>query len=240
MSGFEAILRDAEKDWRQALSGRLGSEEFELATHPERAAFIQLLRARAGGCVLEISPGWGGVTVELARAAFRVVALEPSPERARFIELRAKQEGLEQLIEVRRGAAEDKFDAIVSHEPASSTSVAELGGKLAPGGVIYLGGPGRRPWSGRRGFSHAGYVRIFSQAGLRVQASYASPRGFRNPSELVPMQEQAIRYYTRMRLEPQKSAKGALKNLAKQALASSWCWERFGHDFVFFLEADDA
>jgi predicted O-methyltransferase YrrM len=250
LSASENLAERAERQgWREALSGAFSGEELDLAAHPERAAFIQLMRARDGGTVLEVGAGFGNITLELAKAGFRVVAVEPRPERARFIAVRARQESLPGQIEVLEqgleGLGEGKrFDAIVVNEAASSDKLelARLKGLLAPGGVIYLGGRNSISWSGPvGGRSHSGYERLFARAGLRIRATYVSPRGFRNPSELVPLSEQAIRHYTRMRLEPPgASMRGRLKNASKSALASVAFWKLLAPDFVFFLEASDA
>ena len=246
MSVSEGIIRAAEdRGWQEALSGALEGEEHERASHPERAAFVQLLPTPSGGRVLEIAAGWGGVTIELARASYRVRALEQDSDRARFIAIRARQEGVESLVEAAVGGFGDisgRFDAIVVHEPVLQAAghLSKLRERLTSDGVIYIGGPIRRPWD-VTGATYRRYVRVFADAGLRVRAAYASPRGFLNPSELVPLRTEAIRHYTRMRIEPAGSSLAAwMKNSAKTALASPGAWKLLAPAFVYFLEARDA
>jgi hypothetical protein len=249
LSTFENLLQEAEKQgWRTALTRTLEGDALDRAAHPERAAFIQLLPVKPQGEILELGAGWGGITLELARSGFGVIALEKDPARSRFIAIRAKQEGMSDRIESLQGdrIPASRFDAIVLHQPASSADLPlkELRERLAPGGLLYLGGRNRLGWNrsgrGDGGLTYAEYKRRFAAAGLRIQRAYVSPRGFLNPSELVPLQTRAIRHYTRMRLEPQKNLRGLLKNMIKSLLARPVFWKWFGPDFVFFLEAADA
>jgi hypothetical protein len=239
LSASEKVLERARQSgWRSALEESLSGEELERARHPERAAFMQILPIKSGSSVLELGSGWGGVTIELAKTS-KVVAFEKDAARARFIELRAGNEGV--TLEAAQGLESLKtgrrFDAIVLHEPALSADLSLLRSALAPGGVVYAGGPGHR--SGGGSFSR--YESAFKGAGLRIQTAYASTRGFLNPSELVPFEKQAIRHYTRMRLEPPGASPiRILKNAAKSILADPAAWKLLAPAFVFILEASDA
>lgn len=257
MKGSDDILAlCAREGWRAALTSALEGEELERAIHPERSSFIQLMPVREGGVVLELGAAWGGITAELAKA-YRVVAVESVSRRAAFITLRAKQEGQGAAIEVLTRDWLDsglgdlgsrRFDGIVVHESAAALPrdcLESLRQVLAPGGLIYVGARNRLGWSGStplgeraRSLTHAGYARSFAAAGLRIRETYVSPRGYLNPSELVPLQDQAITHYTRMRLEPPGfSPRRKLANQAKQAMASERFWRLFGPDFAFLLEA---
>jgi hypothetical protein len=204
-----------------------------------------------GSPVLELEAGWGGVSIELAKA-FRVTAFDSDSDRARFIELRARQEGLR--LDARAGdlgtndlesLAAGHFSGVVVHRSAASLgleSLTALRQLLAPGGLIYIGAPNRFTWSGFRGGmnTYRGYEREFAKTGLRIRTAYVSPRGYLNPSELVPFEKNAISHYTTMRLAPAANLRSSIRNHTKTWLAKSWFWKSFGSDFVFFLEAAHA
>jgi hypothetical protein len=251
----DAVLaRAAKEGWRAALAGELRGEELDRELNPERAAFHQLMRVPDGGTVLELDAEWGGVSTELAKR-FKVVAVERVSSRARFIAERAKQEGASGSLEVTTGdflsmnlpaLGEQRFAAVICHAPAlllDEHLLLTLSGLLAPGGIVYVGAQNRLGWRGylASGRSYRGYANAFAAAGFRVESSYVSPRGYRNPSELVPFQGPAIRHYARMRLEPPGSSlKIWLRNRLKMFLARVWFWKWFGSDFVFLLKGPHA
>lgn len=89
-------------------------------------------------------------------------------------------------------------------------------------------------------YTYWGYRKLFRRAGLRIHSTHISPLGYNCPTELVALQNCAIRHYVRSRRHP---AHGLKKNLAatlKTMLAREWFWTACGSDFVFVLEAMDA
>ncbi len=166
-----ALLQRAERmGWREAVASQLPDWLLDSISSPERAAFHELLPIAAGARVLELGAGWGGVAAPLARH-YRVVALEAVAERARFLALRRRQDGLRDL-EVIQGdgltapLAAGQFDAVIANGVLPWVAVLEEWGRprevqtellcrlrdlLAPGGVVYLAAENRCAWADLRG-----------------------------------------------------------------------------------------
>jgi SAM-dependent methyltransferase len=170
---MERLLQRAEQvGWRTAAAERLPAALLDYAVSPRRAAFHELLPLVSGARVLEVGANWGGVAAPLA-GRYRVVALEDVAQRARFLALRKRQEGLEHLDVVlgelsaaRFGAGQ--FDAVIANGVLEWAATLETWGRprdiqlsllcrwrelLAPGGCLYLASEnrfGRERWRADR------------------------------------------------------------------------------------------
>lgn len=174
---MRALLRfAAASGWRAAIRQHLSASLQRYVADPERAAFHELLPISPGARVLDVGAGWGSIAAPLARR-FHVVALEGVPERARFIALRARQDGLHRLATVcgnvhNARLACAQFDAIVANgilewsalfdpnlppRAAQLQFLARLRELLRPGGCLYLAIENRCGWAVLRGaMDHSG------------------------------------------------------------------------------------
>jgi predicted O-methyltransferase YrrM len=262
---MQQLLERSERDgWRAALA-RLSPELpvgiVERIAEEKRGYFHELLPLREDGIVLDLGAGLGRTAAEFARK-YRVMTMGASSEQARFVALRARQDGLSERLAVAQGHVDavnflpGQFSAVLIDElpprtPEAIRFLSLLRALLASGGIIYLAGENRIGWRrlarrlrGQRGFnlhSYAGYARLFAAAGLNIRSSYVSPRGYDDPTLLVPLERRAIYYYSRRMLPPAgRAARRHLITILHLVFANEWMWRRFGSDFVFFLEAADA
>lgn len=148
--GWDAALREVFRDQPAML---------RYVTRPDRASMLDLLPLTPQSEVLEIGPGFGQFTADLARRAKAVWALEVVPDQAEFVALRCRQQGLAN-VEVAVGGddcrlpyADASFDVVVlnlvlewcamrcTDEPmvdAQRRLLGEIVRVLKPGGALYL------------------------------------------------------------------------------------------------------
>lgn len=81
--------------WREALESVYSSNPgmVRYVTEVDRAKFVDLLPMRADSHVLEIGPGLGQITCQLAPRVAAVCALEVVPGQAQFVQQRCRQQG---------------------------------------------------------------------------------------------------------------------------------------------------
>lgn len=84
-------------------------------------------------------------------------------------------------------------------------------------------------------YTHRGYRKLFRQAGLELRATWISPRGYNLPTELVPLDERAIRFALARRRS--LSAGTRTRDGLHRLMAREWIWRWFGSDFVFLASA---
>jgi SAM-dependent methyltransferase len=298
---MQRLLRESERDgWHAAVPANMDEILSEYVTSPDRAAFQHILPIPDHGLVLDVGAGMGGIATGLAKN-YRVVALEGVAERAQFIALRAKQDGLDRNLAVINGDvnavrfAPGQFDVVIVSgvlewvglfdvsKPVTDVQVLFLDSLrtlLKPGGLIYVGIENRIGWAQLRGvpdhsgvkytslvprflatwmcrwdrnyrsknntgyrtytYTHHGFLKLFAKAGLRIRSTHISVRGYDYPTELVPLQKDAIATYTLEHMVVPGRLKRTLINRARMAFARPWFWRNFGSDFVFVLEAGDA
>lgn len=168
---MRALLLEAEHHgWQTAARSHLSGGLREYVCAEQRAAFEDLLPLPPGARVLDIGAGWGSIAAPLARR-YQVVAVEGVAERARFLELRRRQEGLERLCVIRgelqrTPLALGQFDAVIANgvlewaalldfsaspEQVQLRFLDRLRELLAPGGCIYLAIENRIGWPALRG-----------------------------------------------------------------------------------------
>lgn len=87
--------------------------------HPNRALGLSLLPSQADLQVLDLGAGWGSLSIPLAKAGAAVTAVDLAPLRARFAQLRAREDRLSNLFVLVGGDtpflpfAECQFDAAI-------------------------------------------------------------------------------------------------------------------------------
>jgi 2-polyprenyl-3-methyl-5-hydroxy-6-metoxy-1,4-benzoquinol methylase len=160
----------AEVGWREAVARQVPEHLREYVASGERAAFSDVLPLPRGSRILDVGAGWGAIATALARH-YEVTALEGVELRARFIALRARQDGLSSLRAIRGDVntvplALGQFDAIVANgvlewvallkteDPPQAVQLQfldRLRSLLRPGGLIYLAIENRIGWSELRG-----------------------------------------------------------------------------------------
>ena len=87
---------DRGKPWRAAVGMRYAETNpwlHRIVTDASRDLFFRQYPPSDGSRILDIGAGWGQIAIPLAQKNF-VCALEPTPERLRFIHAAAKQEGI--------------------------------------------------------------------------------------------------------------------------------------------------
>ena len=184
---IELNRRPAATPWRSALDQSASARVRGAAAwlgNLDRASWHLLLPTSAEATVLEVSAGLGTVTHALARAYRRVVALEPTAERVRFMQRRFAEERLAN-VDVIQGSP---VDLPLGCE---SVDLAVLNGVL---GWVACGAFGRRARATRRrvlegvrtvtkpgGFVYLGVRNRWTLGGggVRQRAVWASLRGYR-------------------------------------------------------------
>ncbi len=174
---MQKLLSQAEDEgWRAVVRQRLPARLAEYVASRSRAGFHEVLPLPPRARVLDVGAGWGSIAAPLARR-YEVLALEGVEERARFIALRQRQDGLEQLSVVRgeihsTPLASRQFDAVIANgvlewsalldtnDPPRAVQLRfllRLRELLRPGGIIYLGIENRCGWEALRGATdHSG------------------------------------------------------------------------------------
>lgn len=142
--------------WEKALSQVYG-DQFGQYFSPDRAKFLNLLPLDDSD-VLEIGPGFGQFTGEIASRARSVTALEVDEGQAEFLALKMHQQGIANVTVLAGGAdcrlpyPDQAFDVIVlnlvfewcgiraegSHYDAQMTLLAEMNRVLRRGGKLYI------------------------------------------------------------------------------------------------------
>jgi ubiquinone/menaquinone biosynthesis C-methylase UbiE len=123
-----------------------------------RADFRFLMPINEQSVVLDLGSGWGNVTTAFARLVDRVVAMDTNLDNLQFVRLRARQEGLHNVVTVQGDAytlpaMRESFDAVLmvgvlewvawgrdDADPRMVQREALLRAfrSLKPGGVLYL------------------------------------------------------------------------------------------------------
>jgi SAM-dependent methyltransferase len=119
-SSSRDLLDRARRDgWRDALSSTYDTGFVDYVTNPSRLAFLPHLPLSPQARILEIGPGYGQMTAEIARRVASVTAIDADIAQVRFCKTRLEQEGLENVKLIAGGEdgyipAEDQaFDGVI-------------------------------------------------------------------------------------------------------------------------------
>jgi len=157
------------RGWREALAEVFSSDPsmIEYATNPARWRFLDYLPLSPQSTVLEIGPGLGQITVNLAPRVGFLHAVEVEPGQVGFIQHRCRQEGVTNVSVVPGGADcllphdDSMFDGIVinnviewcggrnegvSLQESQRILLREMNRVLKPGGWLYLMTKNRFGW----------------------------------------------------------------------------------------------
>jgi ubiquinone/menaquinone biosynthesis C-methylase UbiE len=147
-----AVIAAAALWWRRHPSACPYSQRFWVqAPHPliTRERLLEALAPRAGDTVLEVGPGTGYYTLDVARAVGRLHIFDLQPEMLEHTLRRAREAGVDN-VEPRQGDArslpyrEDAFDAaylvtVLGEIPDQEAALRELRRVVRPGGRLVVG-----------------------------------------------------------------------------------------------------
>ena len=85
-------------------------------------------------------------------------------------------------------------------------------------------------------YSFFGYRRLFRHAGLEIRQTFISPNGYNLPVKMIPLQQTAITFATRME-RPTISQRSRLRHQVVRMLGQEWFWRLTGGDIAFVLTA---
>lgn len=153
----ELLAASVADGWQKAVQSCLPPRDRPRITETNRAAFQDILPIPSNSRVLDVGAGLGVISTQLARH-HRVTALEGVWERARFIAIRGRQDGLANLTILNGDLnavvlEENQFDAIIVNgvlewvglfdltappEVVQRRFLEKLRSMLAPNGIIYV------------------------------------------------------------------------------------------------------
>lgn len=151
--------------WREALRTVVGNTPlYSHLTAPIRADVLHAIPWTRIKTVLDVGAGMGFMACDMAAYAENIIALEAVPERAEFIQVRARQEGLNVWPIIADALelpfAPESFDLITlngafeyiglrdteSPKTVQLRFLRELRQHLKPGGLLYIGTEARFGW----------------------------------------------------------------------------------------------
>ncbi len=196
------IDRASEENWQEIVRTSFGNENSDMLayiTDLNRACWKSLIPVGPESVVLDIGAGLGAITHSLAHHYRKVVAVEAVPERIKFLNVRAKQEGLNNVDLVQTTAQKLPFfnktfdliilngilewigewDTLFAPREAQLRFLIKVHDLLKPGGVILVGIENRIGFSSLLGrVDHSGFKytsllpRKLASLYLRFRSSY--------------------------------------------------------------------
>ena len=260
-----ANLLAREIGWRAAVE-RIAPLEADLICAPNRADFQYVWDLRPDSSILSAGDHWGAIATALAQNFSRVTAVERNFERARFIDVRAREMGTP--VEVicaellRLPLAPQQFDAVVLNGGLEWSCLAAEGGAreiqlrllrsvrdlLKPSGFACLSirnclgwgrilDPGRSRFGGGFTRSLAGYRKLFHKAGFGAVRAFYPWDGYDHPSILLPLDHRgALAHYVEFKDFARSGWRGRIKRLALHAAARTGLWAHLAPEFIFLVE----
>jgi len=245
--------------WRAAVE-RIVPGDAGLICDPCRADFQYVWDLPRDSSILSAGDDWGAVATALGRNFSRVTAVESAFERARFIDIRAREMGTPvevvcaELLHL--PLARRQFDAVVLNGGLDWSALAARGGPreiqlrllrsvrdlLKPSGFACLSVDNRLGWGRMRavgGFklSLAGYRKLFHKAGYGAVRAFHPWDGYRRPSVLLPLDHAgALAHYVEFKDFARSGWRGWIKRLALRAAARTGLWAGLAPEFIFLLE----
>ena len=250
--------------WRAAIE-RVVPRKADLICDSRRADFQYVWDLRPDSSILSAGDNWGAIATALGRNFSRVVAVEHLFERARFIDLRAREMGapVEGICAdlLRLPLAPQQFDAVELDGRLTWSCLAARGDPreiqlrllrfvrdlLKPSGFACLSIENRLGWGRMRGGagrfgggftrSLAGYRKLFHEAGYGAVRTFYPWEGCNHPSILLPLDHPgALAHYVEFRDFARSGWRGRIKNLALHAAARTGLWAHLAPEFIFLME----
>ena len=245
--------------WRAAVE-RIFPREADSICDPCRADFQFLWDLPPDSSILSVGDDWGAIATALGRNFSRVTAVERVFERARFIDIRAREMGtpVEVLCAELLGLplAPHQFDAVVLNGGLEWSCLSPRGGPreiqlrllrsvrdlLRPSGFACLSVENRLGWgrmSAGRGFTRslAGYRKLFREAGFGAVRTFYPCDGCNHPSILLPLDHPgALAHYVEFKDFARSGWRGWIKRLALHAAAHTGLWAHLAPEFIFLME----
>lgn len=195
MQRFNETARD--KGWRQAVDIELKGAVREYVTDPHRADFQHVWDLPRGSSILDIGAGLGAIASGLGANFASVVAVEGVLERARFIETRVRQMGLDSVQVIcadfaRLPLAPNQFDVVVLNgvlewiglatsddDPRESQLkfLKRVHSLLKPSGFVCVGIENRIGWAMLRGAGDHSGLPYTSLMPRRMAAAWCNWKG---------------------------------------------------------------
>lgn len=130
---FEEVYDTAQQHgWRQGLdhAAKIRNKDksafYSYMTGKQRSLFSRITDCSRESVVLDIGSGWGPISIDFAKIAKRVYSLDTTLDNLRFLELRAKQEGINNLVPIHADLTSDEYLPF----PADHLDLAIMNGVL--------------------------------------------------------------------------------------------------------------
>ncbi len=185
----------ARESWRGAVERHVPPSQHWQWVSSDPAAFLDLLPIVSTSKVLEVGCGAGARAAQLAGECELTVA-EACPERAAWLRMRGRQEGLKSFRLLEMGWPEvaetgERYDWVIAMPaPGGADFLPALSRLLSPRGQACIG-LRKSAWNSRA------WNRLrcgLRRARLRMQTAWLCPLGLERPAALIPLQASTLRY----------------------------------------------
>lgn len=193
------------KNWKEVMEGLKDSQPsiYSYCLDESRASWRFLLPLTNQSVILDAGCGWGTLSFALARDCAWVVAMDSVYEKARFVDIRRRQEGITNLQSIwasvlRLPFPDSSFNLIIMNGVLEWTGLSDLSRNpllvqkqvlqemhrvLQPGGYLYIGIENRwgiENWIGIRD-SHSGlrFITLLPRVVANIYSRMKRGRGYR-------------------------------------------------------------